>query len=205
MEEGTLFLRKISQLKFPIPSSIFRNMINKTYFKKSNGGFTLIELLVVISIIGLLSTVALTSLSGARKKARDSKRIAEIEQLQIALEIYYSSYGYYPQYTASVRCNTTAANSLAPLISEGLFSTILKDPLNTSTTLPRYCYEYMGLGTAANYSFVSSWYCEGRSRTDYLYSFQFSTETTRANYSLLTSSTGVANNEYKYCVHGPLK
>lgn len=35
-------------------------------------GFTLIELLVVIAIIGILSTIAMTSLSGARKKAKDA-------------------------------------------------------------------------------------------------------------------------------------
>lgn len=35
-------------------------------------GFTLIELLVVIAIIGILSTIAITSLSGARQKARDA-------------------------------------------------------------------------------------------------------------------------------------
>jgi prepilin-type N-terminal cleavage/methylation domain-containing protein len=36
--------------------------------------FTLVELLVVIAIIGLLSTVAVVSLAGARSKARDVKR-----------------------------------------------------------------------------------------------------------------------------------
>lgn len=36
----------------------------------ANNGFTLIELLVVISIIGVLSVVALTSMNGARDKAR---------------------------------------------------------------------------------------------------------------------------------------
>jgi len=53
-------------------------------------GFTLIELLVVISIIGLLASVVLISLTTARLKARDAKRIADFRQLQNALELYYN-------------------------------------------------------------------------------------------------------------------
>jgi prepilin-type N-terminal cleavage/methylation domain-containing protein len=37
--------------------------------------FTLVELLVVISIIGLLSTIAVTSLSSARRQSRNAKRM----------------------------------------------------------------------------------------------------------------------------------
>lgn len=44
-------------------------------------GFTLIELLVVISIIGLLSSVVLTSLSSARLRARDAKLMQEARSL----------------------------------------------------------------------------------------------------------------------------
>ncbi|PIR82629.1 hypothetical protein COU20_01565 [Candidatus Kaiserbacteria bacterium CG10_big_fil_rev_8_21_14_0_10_59_10] len=52
-------------------------------------GFTLIELLVVIAIIGILSSVVLASLNSAREKGRDSRRISDIKQLQLALELYY--------------------------------------------------------------------------------------------------------------------
>lgn len=60
-------------------------------------GFTLIELLVVISIIGLLSSIVLTSVNSARAKARDARRIADFKQIQTALEFFYDSQGRYPQ------------------------------------------------------------------------------------------------------------
>ena len=59
-------------------------------------GFTLIELLVVIAIIGILSTLAVVSLQNARKSARDAKRIADIKQIQTALELYYQDNNEYP-------------------------------------------------------------------------------------------------------------
>ena len=63
---------------------------------KRTRGFTLIELLVVIAIIGMLSSVVLASLNTARAKARDARRVSDLKQMQLALELYYDSNGSYP-------------------------------------------------------------------------------------------------------------
>ena len=62
----------------------------------SSKGFTLLELLVVIGIIGLLASIVVVNLTGARKKARDIKRVADIKTIQTALESYYGKNGKYP-------------------------------------------------------------------------------------------------------------
>lgn len=59
-------------------------------------GFTLIELLVVIAIIGILSSVVFAALSAARMKSRDARRISDLKQITLALEMYFDAQGYYP-------------------------------------------------------------------------------------------------------------
>lgn len=60
-------------------------------------GFTLIELLVVISIIGLLSTMAVVALNNSREKARNTRRVADIKQLATAFKMYENDNGEFPQ------------------------------------------------------------------------------------------------------------
>ena len=66
--------------------------------------FTLVELLVVISIIGLLSTVAMVLMSSSRVKARDAKRVQDKDQIISALNLYYSDNGTWPSSNGTWDC-----------------------------------------------------------------------------------------------------
>ncbi|MFA6919169.1 MAG: type II secretion system protein [Patescibacteria group bacterium] len=55
-------------------------------------GFTLIELLTVIAIIGILSTLGMVSLNGARQKAYDAQMKSDIANIRTSLAMCSDSY-----------------------------------------------------------------------------------------------------------------
>ena len=59
-------------------------------------GFTLVELIVVITIIILVTGVGMVSFVGINKRSRDSRRIADLKKVSIALEVYRQEVGNYP-------------------------------------------------------------------------------------------------------------
>jgi len=77
--------------------------------------FTLIELLIVIAIIAILAGIIITATTGATKKARDSKRVADMKMLYNAIVQYEADHGEYPL-------------NLQVLVNEGYISSIPVDP-----------------------------------------------------------------------------
>jgi len=59
-------------------------------------GFTLIELMIVIVILGILMGTILPRLTGAQSRARDTARIADLNNISQALEVYFNDNGSYP-------------------------------------------------------------------------------------------------------------
>lgn len=116
--------------------------------KLTNNGFTLIELLVVISIISLLSSVVLTSLSGARASARNTQRQQDLRSIQTALEMYYNDHGQYPQtfdskffrdgiFVANKNCPDAdnGKNWIPGLVENGYINSLPDDPRTGRSTL----------------------------------------------------------------------
>jgi len=67
----------------------YKNDITRT-------GFTLIELLIVIAIIGILASVVMASLSGAKTRADDAKRVVQAQGVGRLIEMYEMDHLEYP-------------------------------------------------------------------------------------------------------------
>lgn len=113
-------------------------------FTQGSAGFTLIELLVVIAIIGLLASIVMASLSTVRAKARDARRIEDVDQLRKALTIYSSNVESYPIATATTTLTATSTVGAALIAGEAM-STMPRDP-------SVYQYSYVSDSTGSTYN-----------------------------------------------------
>ena len=71
-------------------------------------------MLVVIAIIGLLASVVLLALSGARAKSRDAARIADVREIASAMELFFNDYNSYPTLAVTVSDGSKAPWGLTP-------------------------------------------------------------------------------------------
>ena len=129
-------------------------------------GFTLIELLVVISIIGLLSTLAIVALSTARQRSRDAKRVSDMKQLQTAIELFFDKNKTYKPAAATCGVAASAVSACTATTStsgveDGLANELpgiaqLNDPssstLCTSTSTSTCNYAFTALANTTSYT-----------------------------------------------------
>lgn len=64
--------------------------------RKKESGFTFIELLVSVTIILVISSIAVVSFQSANKRARDDRRKSDLEKTRAALELYRLDNDDYP-------------------------------------------------------------------------------------------------------------
>jgi len=96
-------------------------------------GFSLIELIVTITIIAVITVATTISFSSSNKRARDSRRMADLQKIALGLEMARQVGSTYP-----------ATGSLSLLVTKGYMTTLPADPkppqTYTYTRITNYTY-----------------------------------------------------------------
>jgi len=132
-------------------------------------GFTLIELLVVIAIIGLLSTLSILALSSARARARDTKRVSDVKQIQTALEMYFNETGAYPTTSMVVAGGSVSTTNSVFLKTVPTPPTVSDGSGQCAASQPNYTYVAYNTSGGGTYSLQ---YCLGAGVADIPFGLQ---------------------------------
>jgi prepilin-type N-terminal cleavage/methylation domain-containing protein len=97
-------------------------------------GFSLAELLVVLAVIGMITAIGFGSITLARTKARDNKRLADMKEIQLGLALYFDVNRAYP-----------ASLTILDDVGQKFLPTIPVDPKTGAQ------YEYLPYNSNRNY------------------------------------------------------
>ena len=97
------------------------------------------EMLVVVGIIGIVTGIIMSSISSAKAKGRDAKRIADISVIQLALERYYDINRNYPT-SLSVFLTDSSVPTKDPSGNDYKYSALNAD--NTAVCSSGSCQSY---------------------------------------------------------------
>lgn len=118
--------------------------------KRSSKAFSFIGLIITITIIGLLVVVVVFWQQSGRAKSRDLKRVAELNSLRTALQLYYMDYGGYPEHDSDWcslerDCGRDIVGAIEPYLGG---EEMPRDPLYPS---PDFSYQYTTLFGGKDY------------------------------------------------------
>ena len=134
--------------------------------KTVHKGFTLIELLIVVAIISALAAFIVLTPISTTKKARDARRMSDLQQYHAAMEAYANKNGGF--YLARTSANDASGNTVCGTAGMNLSSC----PEDSQSPASGYRYRYQtrdgANGSASATEFVFWTRIESRSGTNYL-------------------------------------
>jgi general secretion pathway protein G len=114
---------------------------HKNINRKAGAGFTIIELIVVVAIIAILAVIVFVNVNGYMAKGRDARRVADLNMIAKALEMYRADNGKYPPSSCGQDCsgywysnNLDGKNwsSLAAYLVPKYIGSLPVDPINNT-------------------------------------------------------------------------
>lgn len=126
--------------------------------KLSRSGFTVVELIIVIAVIGILAGITTVAFNGTQQKARDSKRVSDLQAIADSIKLYRTKFGNDIQagsgcgyagngngwFNASDGSSTSyPASILSCLTSNGYLNSTYIDPAGCTTASPSCPTTYM--------------------------------------------------------------
>jgi len=82
--------------------------------RNTRSAFSLVEIMVVISIIGIISAIAVPRIFDSQRRAKEAALRSELQVLRGAVYVFYSDTGVYPANLNALTANTPPANGIAP-------------------------------------------------------------------------------------------
>ena len=141
-------------------------------------GFTLVELLIVAVIIAILAAITMAVYNGVEGRSRDARRLADMQTIQQALQMYKALNGAFPAVNYDPGPSDSGWESsaleapgqfIAPLSAANggpLDGVVPVDPVNDNTAGYRYLYFVYPAGQNGCDPSKGDYYVIGITRTD---------------------------------------